>query len=369
MEHPTSLVARALHRVDLVARLAETWVRRPDSPTRLVVQVTRRCNLRCDMCRTWTLPGGHELTTDEVRDVLSHLPKLAWLDLTGGEPFLRADFAELLEIVLEALPRLRVLHFPTNGWFTSRTLDAARLVTRRRPDLDFIVTVSIDGPPHVHDAMRGQPGSFQRALATFRALRDTAGVRAYVGTTVTPSNRASLGALGEQLSAEIPGFSRREWHWNWMQISQHYFANGSLAAARDELHAGSAIAEHARSRGVPRSLLDVMELAFLVNLDAYEHGEPVGFPCQALRSSLFLSPEGDVYPCHVYDRPLGNVRKQSIDGIWRSAHVAAAREDIEKLSCGGCFTPCEAYPMLAGAPVRATTNTVRRSLRLLRGST
>ncbi|HEX8795351.1 MAG TPA: radical SAM protein [Polyangiaceae bacterium] len=360
------MLERVIRRVDLVARLAETWVRRPDGPTRLVFQVTRRCNLRCEMCKTWTLDGGHELTLEEIRRVLSEVPKLAWLDLTGGEPFLRADVLELLETVADGSPRLRVLHFPTNGWFTSRVVEACRLVVRKRPDLDFIVTVSIDGPPDVHDAMRGRPGSFARALATYRALRAIPGMRVYVGTTVTPSNQASLDALGDVLAAEIPGFSPREWHWNWMQISQHYFANGDLGAARDAIDAGSSVREHARRRGAPRSLLDLMELAFLVNLDAYQRGEPVGFSCQALRSSLFLSPEGDVYPCHVYDRPLGNVRQQSVGAIWRSADVERARSDIERLACGGCFTPCEAYPMLAGAPVRATTRTVRRSLRLLR---
>lgn len=357
-----------LQRVDLVARLAETWVRRPDSPTRLVFQVTRRCNLRCEMCKTWTLDGGGELTLDEIRDVFLELPKLAWLDLTGGEPFLRADVQDILEIA-SASPQLRVLHFPTNGWFTSRVVEACRLVAEKRPDLDFIVTVSIDGTPEVHDAMRGRPGSFDRALRTYLALRAMPGVRAYVGTTVTPWNRKSLDALGELLAREIPGFSPREWHWNWMQISQHYFANGDLGAARDAVVDGGSITQHARRRGAPRSLLDLMELAFLVNLESYQRGEPVGIRCQALRSSLFLSPEGDVYPCHVYDRPLGNVRGQSIGDIWRSAAVARARSDIERLACGGCFTPCEAYPMLAGAPVRAATRTVHRSLRLLREAT
>jgi MoaA/NifB/PqqE/SkfB family radical SAM enzyme len=364
-----STVERALRRGDLIARLAETWLRRPDGPTRLVLQVTRRCNLRCEMCRTWALDAPRELAVDEIEAVLSRLPKLAWLDLTGGEPFVRSDAAQILDAVMRAVPGLRVLHFPTNGWFTSRVVEACRRVVARRPDLDFIVTVSIDGPPDVHDRLRGRPGSFDRALATLRALRSIPGLRVYAGTTITASNASSLGALRALLSEQVPGFHAREWHWNWLQISRHYFANEHLRDGAVSLPPGDSIAEHARRRGLPRSLLDAMELAFLVNLDAYRRGEPLGFSCQPLRSSLFLSPEGDVYPCHVYDRPLGNVRAQPIDQIWRSAAVVRARDDIERrLACGGCFTPCEAYPALAGSPVRAAAATARRSLRVLRDS-
>lgn len=356
---------RMLRRGDLVTRLAETWFRRPGGPTRVVFQTTRRCNLRCEACRTWTLDAPYELTVDEIAAVFARLPQLAWLDLTGGEPFLRTDAEEILDAVMTTVPGLRVLHFPTNGWFTSRVVEACRSVVDRRPDLDFIVTVSIDGPPEVHDRVRGRQGSFDRALATLRALRALPGLRVYAGTTVTPWNESSLPALRALLEHELPGFSSREWHWNWMQVSAHYFANEHLRG-HDASLPSDAITEHARARGVPRSLLDVMELAFLVNLDAYRRGEPLGFSCQALRSSLFLSPEGNVYPCHVYDRPLGNVRQLPIEEIWRSSAVSEAREDIERrLSCGGCFTPCEAYPALAGAPVRAARATARRSLRML----
>ncbi len=356
---------RVLRRGELVARLAETWFRRPEGPTRLVFQLTRRCNLRCQACSTWTLDAPHELTLEEIETVFTRLPKLAWLDLTGGEPFVRTDVEDVLDTVMRAAPALRVLHFPTNGWFTSRVIEACRRVVGRRPDLDFIVTVSLDGPPDVHDRVRGRAGSFERAFATFKALRAIPGLRVYAGTTITPWNQRDMPALRRLLEAEIPGFSAREWHWNWMQVSGHYFANEHLRDRTVSL-SRDAVAEHARTRGMPRSLLDVMELAFLVNLDGYRRGEALGFSCQALRSSLFLSPEGDVYPCHVYDRPLGNVRRQSIEEIWRSADVARARRDIEKhLSCGGCFTPCEAYPAIAGAPVRAAGATARRSLRMI----
>jgi len=260
-------------------------------------------------------------------------------------------------------PSLRVFHFPTNGWFTRRVVEACERVRTLRPSLDLIVTVSIDGPEEVHDRVRGMPGSFSRALDTYRAL-SALDIDTYVGTTITPFNVDAIDALERTLHGELPGFEPRRWHWNLLQISEHFFANSHLAAlprARPEY----LVRDHVRRRGFPKSWVEAMELLFLVNLDFYERGEPSNIQCQSLHSACFISPEGDVHPCHVYDRPLGNVREESLAEIWDSEETRRARVDIERLACGGCFTPCEAYPALAGAPVQTLAQTTRRAFRFV----
>lgn len=355
---------------ELVVRLMAPWFHRPRAPTRLVMDLTRRCNLRCSMCHTWRVLPEHELTAGEVRALLAQMPALTWLDLTGGEIFLRADALELFEAVLDVTPRLKVLHFPTNGWFTRRVLEAVRRVRLRRPSLALIVTVSIDGPPAVHDRIRGRAGSFARAMETWHALRAEPGVDVYVGTTVTPENQAHLEALEHTLREAIPDFHPRLWHWNWLQISRHFFANEGLrVVAHDgagDHAAGETVRAHLRRRGIPRSAVELMELLFLVNLDAVRRGERSGIPCQAMHSAAFLSPEGVLYPCHVWDRPLGDLRIRSVDSVWNDPATLQARRDVlERLVCGGCFTPCEAYPALAGAPVQTLFQSARRGIVLV----
>jgi len=353
-----------LRRLELIGRLTETWFHRPETPTRLVLDVTRRCNLRCEMCHTWQVTPGHELTPAELGQILAQMPRLSWLDVTGGEPFLRGDIDEVFDAILDSTPALRVLHYPTNGWFTERAARTTARLAARRPEVDLIVTVSLDGPPEVHDRIRGRAGSFERALATFRALRKQPGVAVYIGTTVTPSNAGAIEALGRLLAAEIEGFRPGEWHWNWLQISKHFFDNAD-AAALPAVKTPDLVRHHIERRGAPRGLVELMELLFLVNLEFYRRGEPSNIVCQSLRSTAFISPEGDLYPCHVYDRKLASLRGADVAGVWASPGVKAARRDIEALACGGCFTPCEAYPALAGAPLQTLEQTARRSLRLL----
>ncbi len=348
-------------RTELVARLAETWVRRPPTPTRLVLDVTRRCNLRCSMCRTWEAPAGHELTVAEIGAIVDQLPRLCWLDVTGGEPFLRGDAEALLLEIARRARALGVLHFPTNGWFEARVVAACEAIVRARPDLDLIVTVSVDGPEALHDRMRGREGAYRRAIGTLRRLRELAGVQVYVGTTITRDNQGAMGALREALGRELPGFRAGEHHLNWLQVSGHFFRNEG--AAPPEPPAGL-VQEHLARRGPPRGLVELMELVFLVNREFVGRGEAAGVPCQALRSAAFVSPEGLLYPCHVYDRPLGDLRERPFAELWSSEHVLKARSEIEALACGGCFTPCEAYPALAGAPAATLRQTARRALTL-----
>lgn len=348
----------------MIAGLTETWFHRPSAPTRLVMDITRRCNLRCNMCSTWKAEATHEITPAEVGNVLSQMPRLRWLDVTGGEPMLRRDVMDLFGAVLEATPALSVLHFQTNGWFQERAIEVVEMITSRRPELDLIITVSLDGPPQTHDAVRGREGSFDRALATFKALRARRDCETYIGTTVTPFNAHQVEALGHLLRGSITGFRDGEWHWNWLQVSAHFFGNADLAAL-PKLQTRDLVRHHLRRRGLPRSLVEIMELVFLTNLEFYRRGEPTGIVCQSLRSAAFISPEGNLYPCHVYDRPVGNVLRQPVAQLWRSQKVLEARRDIERVACGGCFTPCEAYPALAGSPLKTLRKTTTRALRLV----
>lgn len=350
----------------MVAGLAETWWRRPPTPTRLVLDVTRRCNLRCAMCRTWARPHTAELTADEIAGVLAKLHRLRWLDVTGGEPFVRADIAAILAAAA-AVPSLSVLHFQTNGWFVDRVAHTVAELRTARRGLDLLVTVSIDGPAAIHDRIRGREGSFARAIATATELRAIAGVEVHLGTTVSRHNAAALDDTWAAIRAALPGWPRTHWHWNAVQRSQHFFANDALVGDL-RVPVAAKIDEHVRARGLPRSLVGAMESAYLVNLAAVERGEPSGIACQSLRSAMFLAPEGDVYPCHIYDRPLGNVRTTDVLTIWNAASTHAARRDIEALACGGCFSACEAYPAMAGAPLVTIGKTARRTLALIRGA-
>ncbi|RPI89817.1 MAG: radical SAM protein, partial [Planctomycetaceae bacterium] len=128
--------------------------------------VCYRCNARCQMCDSWRLKPGLELTAEQVRLVFEKVGRLDVVRLTGGEPFLRDDFGEVARAVFEE-SRPSVLHITTNGSFPDKI---ARFVGEfPRPQvLRFLV--SFDGGPAEHDANRGAQVTFQTACESVDTL-------------------------------------------------------------------------------------------------------------------------------------------------------------------------------------------------------
>lgn len=355
----------------VVARLlrayAPSWLHRPKTPVRLVLAVTRRCNLRCTYCKTWTLPATNELTEQEVAKLMKDLPSLVWLDLTGGEPFMRPDIKSLFDAVLECAPNLAVLHFPTSGWFPERAVDCARLVRQKRPDVELIVTVSVDGPPDLHDKLRGRRGAYERARETWQGLRSVSDVEVRLGTTIGPHNVNAISTMLDCLYGDFPGFEDRLWHVNLAQTSAHFYANEGI----EPLRASEALAvlrRAMRALAPPRSLVDVGEIAYLLTALGHLSGRSMELRCHALHSGAFISADAVLYPCHKWNRPVADIRAFGfrMQDIWHSENVVRARSEVLAGLCGGCVTPCELYPTIASQPLRAMKSTIKALLAFIR---
>lgn len=309
------------------------------------------------------------MSPSEVGRLCRGMPGLRWLDLTGGEPMLRPDVLDVFGEVLRNTPSLCVLHFPTNGSFPDRAVGCARAVRLERPDVTLLVTVSVDGPPEVHDLLRGRRGSYEGALRTARSIAEVHGAEVHVGTTLGPGTVGSLGALRERLASDLPGFTSRRWHWNLGQVSGHFFGNEPADVAIEPDLAARLMTGQFRRRWPPRGPVDLMELGFLATMPTWLLRRRTRLPCPALRSTCFVSADAVLYPCHVWDRPLLDLRAVGFDlaHAWQDPSVLRARRQVARLRCGGCFTPCEAYPALAASPLRAAGLTAWRGARMLGG--
>lgn len=146
-------------------RLGSAFLRR-----RLIhcnLQVTYRCNFRCQICDFWKEhhPASEELTPEQVRVAGEKLGRLGTMivSLGGGEPLIREDLYQLTAILRDTG------HFPiliTNGWFVNESV--ARDILRAGLQE---ISVSVDyADPARHDAQRGCPGSWRRAVRALELL-------------------------------------------------------------------------------------------------------------------------------------------------------------------------------------------------------
>jgi len=314
-------------------------------PYKLTLILSSRCPTRCSFCSIWRHPQDGELSPEEWERVFVSAPHAAWANLSGGEIFQRADLPAILDALVLRLPRLALVTFPTTGWFPDRLLDACeRLVRGGVPRV--LVTVSLDGPPALHDRLRGREGAHARACAAMRAVRDARlpRVRAFFGVTLLPENHQAVDATIAAAAKEVPGIAARDFHFNVGMESGHYYRNlGS--GTRPPAEALAVLRRHGRRGLSPVALL---ERAYQDRVARYLRTGRSPVPCTALRASVFVDSKGVVYPCTIYDRPLGSLREHGFDlaRVLRGPEAKDARVAVEQERCPGCWTPCEAYPSL-----------------------
>lgn len=329
--------------------IAEAAVHRPAGPLKLNLCLTYWCQYRCKTCNIWQRKPTDELTTDEIAALVRENPDITWVDLTGGEIFLRPDLDDIFDTMLAGWPRLAMLHFPTNGFLTDRIVRSAERIAGRGPSYT-IITVSVDGDEALNDEIRGIKGGFRRQMETFRALRKIPQVRAALGITLSSYNAGHLDRTFAACAHECPGLSFDDVHVNVAQRSEHYYGNDeSVSLTPDPSAARAELRRHRLQRHV-RGPVQLLENAYLKYLDGFLETGRTPMRCHALRASCFIDPWGVVYPCITYSRPLGRLRETGmrLAPIWNDPDVAAVQREIWDGQCPQCWTACEAYQSLLG---------------------
>ena len=176
---------------------------RPKSLESVFLFVTSTCNSLCRTCFYWDeLNKGHDLTFDQLQRISQTAPAFHKLWISGGEPFLRKDLAEVIELFY-VNNGMRHVNLPTNGLLPTKMESVVSHLLERCPDLVIDLNFSLDGLANTHDAIRGVPNNFVKTLATIRladqkwdAVRR---VRRNIVSCVTTENYRELVDLGQKM--------------------------------------------------------------------------------------------------------------------------------------------------------------------------
>ncbi len=335
--------------VQFARRIVGTNLKRPAAPYKLTLSVTNRCNYRCRTCGIWRKPPVDELTLDEIRTFLAKSPPFSWVHLTGGEPFLRDDFVDIARTVIRQSADFLMLNFPTNGYLTEAIVDGVSRIAEERPPRLFI-TVSMDGPEEINDRIRGVKGGWRRQIETFRRLRAMPGVKVALGMTLSKFNLREFDRAFEAVRVEIPDLRHSDFHVNIAHIAA-YYGNDGLNILHDDTEAMVGETERYRRRmGWPLTPTALLEWNFLRRVGDYLRSGRTPVPCHALSASCFMDATGTVFPCSMWDRPLGNIRDfdYDLDRLWNNPETVRVRGEIGQGNCPHCWTPCEAYQSVLG---------------------
>ncbi len=301
------------------------------------------CNYRCVMCdlplrdEEMKKKGLRELSTSQLKQVLKEFAGLgvSGVGFTGGEPLLRHDIFELLQLTKELG---MISHLNTNGFL----LDAAAAEKIIRAKTDSI-NISLDGAtPKTHDSIRGCAGAFEKAIGAVARIREAK--KSAPGNTrlkiVTVLNERNIDEVPDliKLSGEL-AVDCIEF------IPEQPFTRSKGAPdAKDRALFLSKAAEAARYLAGLKRKGHKIENSYR-HLRLFERSfknmkSPIA--CYAGYNSLTVDCYGEIFPCVPWmnwGRPVANIKDGTLKAVWYSKQYNEARLKIAK--CRDCYLNCQ----------------------------
>lgn len=369
-------------------------------PTFVQLRLTNLCNLRCKMCGQWGdtgiyRPAGPTGADEEGRaererireliglgrqlslaDYTALLDQIAPFDpivsLFGGEPLLYPDVVPL------------VAEIKKRGLLATIITNAGRLEALAEGLVEAgvdVISVSVDGPPALHDRIRGSPDSFEllaRGVRAVDAARRRLGRPVPMQIAILPVTELNLGDVGGALEElrKLPldtvnvglrwfvppavgaeyervmreTFGVRADSWKGFDFTWPGGVEGTRTAAMEDL---VALLRSVRRRRLLDELAgDGPWTAFVPDVDPGEipawmtdtsrtfgHGL-----CPVAWYFAQVEPDGDVTFCGDFpDYRIGNVRELPFAEIWRGEKARRFREKLAREPLPICSRCCGSY--------------------------
>ncbi|WP_289857173.1 radical SAM protein [uncultured Muribaculum sp.] len=322
-------------------------------PTDASIILTYRCPMRCQMCNIWQNPTdrNEELTAADLRS----LPKLKFINLTGGEPFIREDLPEIVEECFRHTPRIVI---STSGWYEDRVIELAR----RFPKIG--IRISIEGLSEKNDELRGRQGGFDKGLRTLLTLRQMGLKDIGFGCTVSNHNSHDMLALYKLSRSLGMEFATAAFH-----NSYYFHKNDNIITNRDIVCADfEQLIKWQLEEGHPKSWFRAFFNMGLIN---YIEGGRRMLPCEAGTTNFFIDPWGEVYPCNgleekYWKESMGNIHNADFLTIWNSEQAEAVRQKVR--TCPkNCWMVGTASPVMHKYIKHPLRWSIANKLRVMRG--
>jgi MoaA/NifB/PqqE/SkfB family radical SAM enzyme len=306
-------------------------------PPYLIFFVTSRCDSRCVTCFNWknlnAAKTEEELSLDEIERIAGSCKPSVFLSLSGGEPFLREDIAQLCG-AFSRLAGTMMISIPTNCLRPESIAERTEMIMRECGRTLIQIELSLDGLGETHDRIRGVPGNFEKVMETYRLLSGVqarnAGLRLKVCSVLNRHNRTQIRDLLRFVSDE-------------MKVDDHSIVpvHGN---PRDESVRGESLRDYAEVAELADSLRyrdtgglrarvfrEVQAMARESILKTLQ-GELHGFRCPAGSRIAVIGETGLVYRCETaMEGPVGDLRSSGYDLIRVLGKSGAGKNSC---SCG-----------------------------------
>ncbi|MBI4043499.1 MAG: radical SAM protein [Candidatus Diapherotrites archaeon] len=334
----------------------------PWHPVHVILHVGSPCNARCSHCFNWqNLNKTDDLTLEEMKKLSDNFGELVFLDLSGGEPFLRKDLDEIVRYFDEHNHPLFV-DIPTNAFLPGKVLPMTEKIVSQT-EMGISINISLDGLKETHEKSRKVPGGFDKLVETFHGLKELKkkykNLAVNFNTAISNANIKELPEAIEWVKSLEPDFHQlffvRPGTWD------AHVERPSL----EELAVTAELVKKTWRHYKYYADFDPLQQRFAnlahdfimdTNLKCLEEERQI-IPCLGGQAHCVVYPNGTVGSCEMLP-PIGNLRDYGFDfkKLWFDHQAKTQRESIQRGDCHcthGCvlqdsmvFNPL-VYPSLA----------------------
>ena len=300
---------------------------------------TYRCNAKCKMCSRWQ----HQSRIDEEfePELILKLPHMHFINITGGEPFLRDDIMEIVEYAHKKADRVVI---STNGSMTDKILSVMSAFPKTG------LRISIEGLPKTNDDIRGIPSGYEKAKATLEKLSELGCTDIGISMTISDDNYQDALPLYKLCQEKGYQFATGVTH------NSFFFESYSNEIKKvDEIsQVLQELADEMRKSG---SLKTKYRAIFNEELLRRVNGQRVSFPCKCGSHFFAITPYGDMIACLGSERPIqmGNLKEKDFWMIYESKKSQIARKQVEH-----CTRNCCMSGNIAGEMKRSAIQLIRK---------
>lgn len=330
------------------------------NPYQLNFAITYRCNSRCKFCSIWKIKKRKELTLEEIEKIAKNSRFIQWLRLTGGEPFLRKDYLEILRSFYNNCTGLYLVSTPTNAIASNISYKTIKKVLEFF-DGKYIISISLDGDEKTHDYLRGIKGNWKNAINLYKKLfklkEKYKNFSLVIGYTIYPRNVGLFEKAYEAIKSELGDkISINDFNFNIFETSNIYYHNLGIEKTKEYMNAArKEIEKILKMRKKEIDPINLIQERYLKLALEYLKNGKTPIRCNILNLSCFIDPYGNVFPCTVFGKKLGNLRDVDYDlnKIFNSKKSKEIKRITMSLKCPNCWTPCEAHQLIVSNLIRA----------------
>lgn len=283
-----------------------------------VIAVTYQCNSRCRMCKIWEKKDN--FFSLQLEDFKRLPESLRYVNLSGGEPFLRSDITDIVKIIKERCKKSNII-ISSNGFATDVIISSMKKILE--VDSSVGVAISIDGIGDEHDKIRGIKGGYERVSDTIKKLKFIGVKNLKIAFTIGDYNFNEL--------KNVYSFSKRmgiEFTLSLVHGSENFFNTKNTIGMKEEIVTAL---DWLKTEELKTWNLKKWVRAYYIHGMQYfiKNGKRI-IPDYSGIKNIFIDPYGNIFPCDISSEKIG-----SLNNIENAKH-------LKSIDCGNSWMICTA---------------------------